>query len=143
VEAAHSYFDAEIISASFEAPREGEAKAIAGTLKIQNISRQPVAVEVVTGSNRAQNITLDRRFRQPLVINPGAALEVPVTISLSEVGPQVVYLPVNITQGGLRRGQILVGNTSLVVEAWSLSAAAVYRGFWARVIAPGLSRGPY
>jgi hypothetical protein len=117
VQAAHSYFDAEIISASFEAPREGEAKAIAGTLKIQNISRQPVAVEVVTGSNRAQNITLDRRFRQPLVINPGAALEVPVTISLSEVGPQVVYLPVNITQGGLRRGQILVGNTSLVVEA--------------------------
>lgn len=117
VQAAHGLFDAEIISASFEAPREGEAKAIAGTLKIQNISRQPVAVEVVTGSNRTQNITLDRRFRQPLAINPGAALEVPVTISLSEVGPQVVYLPVNITQGGLRRGQILVGNTSLVVEA--------------------------
>lgn len=116
-QAAYGLFDAEIISASFEAPREGEAKAMVGTVKIENIATYPVSVEVVTGANPTQIITLDRRFQQPLSLNPGAAIEVPVNISLSEVGSQVISMPVRITHAGLRRGQILVGNTSVRVEA--------------------------
>lgn len=109
-------FDAQIITATFQAPREGSAKNIQGQIQIKNISRKTVKITVVPIRTGFQNVSVGGEFRQGFALAPGATVQVPIQASLSTPGPQVIYVPVKISEGNLGRGQAIAAEATVIVD---------------------------